>query len=238
MSLRTWLALASVPLVGGIYGYLMATEEIATGDEAATYVTKQTDPLVDTNYTSSQREKNFKAFGMDEAMVANALDMARRYQDNGKVDRLRLLMANAAEPTELADALCGQGSQLRPRYGALRFLVTDAKGERTPVDLDRVSDLQRGEWSKTSPISAVYNEAELAQDRKADATMMAVAAILTGQEQELLNGYKPWGRGLAATWSWKQVKSKYPGVEKRVTEYFVLMHLAVEVANEDGGICE
>lgn len=238
MSLRTWLAVASVPVVAGVCGYLLATEEIAVGDEEADFVARQTDPLIDLVFSSSNREANLKAFGLEPGMVTAALDMARRYEDTGKVDRLRLLMTNAAEPTELADALCGQDTRVRPQYGAMRFLVAEVQGERRPVDLERVSSLQREDWSRASPIDGVYNDAELAQDRKADATLMAIAAILAGKEQDLLNGYKPWGRGLAATWSWKQVQKKVPGIEKRTLEYFVLMHLAVEVANEEGGICE
>jgi hypothetical protein len=238
MSLRTWLSVAGVFVSGGVCAYLLSTEEIATGDEVAEFVARKADPLIDMAFTSSNRKANFEAFGMDAELVTSALDMARRYEDTGKVDRLRLLMKGATEPVELADALCGADQSLRPRYGALRFLVAEVQGERRPVDLDRVSSLQREDWSKTSPIVAVYNDAELAQDRKADATLMAIAAILAAQEQELLNGYKPWGRGLAATWSWKQVKKKIPGIEKRTIEYLVMMHLAVEVANEEAGICE
>jgi len=232
------MAVSSVFIVAGVCGYVLVNENIAVGDEVAEFQTRQTDPLIDITYTSTNREHNFKAFGMDAAMVKSALDRARRYEDTGKVDRLRLLMSDASEPTELADALCGQGTQIRPRYGAMRFLVADVNGSRRPVDLDRVSSLQREDWSRASPIDSVYLDAELAKDRKEDATLMAVSAILAAHEQDLLNGYKPWGRGLAATWSWKQVKKKFPGIDQGVQEYFVLMHIAVEVANEDGGICE
>lgn len=238
MSLRTWLAVAGVFLAFGVSGYLLVGEEIAPGDETADFQARQADPLVGITYTSASREKNFLSFGLDADMTKSALDQARRYEDTGKMERIRLLLTNAAEPTELAEALCGSSPQIRPRYGGLRFLVTLVQGERRPIDIERVSTIQREDWSKAAPIAAVYDQVELAEDRKPDATLMAVAAILTAQEQELLNGYKPWGRGLAATWSWKQVKQKFPGIEKRCLDYFVLMHLAVEIANGDGGICE
>lgn len=238
MSMRTWLAASSVFIMAGIYAYLLSMEEIVVGDERSDTVKQVKDPLIDLAYTAASRAKDFEAFGMPEPMAKRAVDMARRFEDTGKVDRLRLLMDQAPEPTELADALCGQGSQLRPRYGALRFVVAEVQGQRRPVDIDRVSSLQREDWASVSPIVSVYNDAELVQDRKADATLMAVAAIMTQQEGELLNGYKPWGRGLAGTWSWDKVKEKFPGVEEHVLQYFVTMHLAVEIANEEGGLCE
>lgn len=238
MSLRTWLAASSVPIMAGIYAYLLKIEEITVGDEKTDTVARAEDPLLDLAYTAASRAKDFEAYGLPEDLVARAVDRARRYEDGGKFERLRLKMDQAPEPTELADALCGQGSQLRPRYGALRFLVADVQGQRRPVDIDRVSSLERADWASLSPIVSVYNEAELAQDRKPDATLMAVAAILTQQESELLNGYKPWGRGLGGTWSWKKVQEGFPGIEEHVLEYFVLMHLAVEIANAEGGLCE
>lgn len=238
MSLRTWLSVSSLFIMAGIYGYLLSIEDIVVGDEKADTVKQAEDPLIDLAYTAASRAKDFEAFGMPEDMAKRALDLARRMEDTGKKERLRLLMDQAPEPTELADALCGAGSQLRPRYGALRFVVAEVQGQRRPIDIDRVSSLQREDWASVSPIVSVYNDAELIQDRKPDATLMAVAAILAQQESELLNGYKPWGRGLAGTWSWDKVKKSFPGLEQHVLEYFVIMHLAVEIANEDGGLCE
>lgn len=238
MSLRTWLSVAGVFLTFGVCGYLLMDEEITPGDETADFQARQADPLIGITYSAANRERNFQSFGLDAEMTKSAVDQARRFEDTGKLERIRLLLTDAAEPTDLAEALCGRSPQIRPRYGAMRFLVALVQGERRPIDIERVSSLQREDWSKAAPISAVYDEAELADERKPDATLMAVAAILTAQEQELLNGYKPWGRGLAATWSWKQVKQKYPGIEKRCLDYFVIMHLAVEIANGEGGICD
>ncbi len=238
MSLRTWLSLATLVLVGGVSAYLLTNEKITQGDQTPDFQARQTDPMVEMAFTAASRKRNFEQFGLDEEMVKAALDLARRYEDTGKVDRLRLLMDNASAPTDLAEAICGRSPQIRPRYGALRFFVALVQGERRPIDIDRVSTLQWEPWSKAAPIATVYDQAELAEDRKPDATLMAIAAILTAQEQELLNGYKPWGRGLAATWSWKQVKQKFPGIEKRCLDYFVIMHLAVELANAEGGICD
>ncbi len=238
MTLRTWLSVSSVFITMGVLGYLLQAEEIVAGDDRPDTVARKEDPLAGLSYTAAGRAKDFEAMGLPEDMVAKAVDKARRYEDGNQVTRLRRRMDETDELTELADALCGQSRQLRPRYGALRFLVAEVQGQRRPVDIDRISSLQREDWSLESPIVTVYNDAELIEDRKPDATLMAIAAIMAGKESDLLNGLKPWGRGLAGGWSWEKVDSTYPGLKDHLLEYFVLMHLAVEIANEEGGLCE
>ena len=67
---------------------------------------------------------------------------------------------------------------------------------------------------------------------------MALAAIIEGREDDVLKGFAPWGRGLLpGQWSWDKVSAAYPGLDERVIEYFAVMHLFVEAANADGGIC-
>lgn len=238
MSLRSWLSVASVFIVSGVVGYLLSTEEIVAGDEHADTVARAEDPLIDLPYTPASRAKDFEAFGLPEPLVKKAVDRARRYDEGDEGARLRARLEETDDLTELADALCGESTQLRPRYGALRFLVVEVQGQRRPVDINRVSSLQREEWSKVSPIVSVYNDAELTSDRKPDATAMAIAAILLGKEADLMNGYKPWGRGLTGGWSFERMVEENPGIDELLVEYFVLMHLAVEWANQDGGICE
>ncbi len=238
MSLRTWLSVASVFIVGGVLGYLLSSEEIVSGDEHADTVAMVEDPLIDMPYTSTSRAKDFEDLGLPERLVKKAVDKARRYDEGDEGARLRVRLEETEDLTELADALCGESSQLRPRYGALRFLVEEVQGQRRPVNINRISALQRQDWSKVSPIVSVYNDAELTSDRKPDATAMAIAAILVGKESDLMNGYKPWGRGLTGGWSFDKVVDDNPGVDTLLVEYFVLMHLAVEWANQDGGLCE
>ena len=89
-----------------------------------------------------------------------------------------------------------------------------------------------------SPIGDVYGKAELSDERREDATKMAIAAILEQREQDVLESYAPWGRGLLpGAWSWTKVNETYPGLSERVVEYFALMHLFVEYATSDEGLC-
>jgi hypothetical protein len=88
------------------------------------------------------------------------------------------------------------------------------------------------------PICDVYAKVELSDKRQEDATLMALAAILEGREEDILEGYSPWGRGiLPGAWSWEKVVKNHPGIDERVVEYIAVMHLFVEKANVDGGIC-
>ena len=244
MTLRPFIAVGALFILIGVNAFLLYKEwrwgesshGIAPSEVQARHIARQEDPLIDLVYSAGNRKANLERMGLPDDLVAKTLDRLRDLDDRDK-DRLRLLIENAAEPTELADAICGQTNQIRPRYGALRFLVDEDKGERRPVKIKRVPELERQDWSKISPIGEVFNMTELGDDRKPDATLMSIAAIIAGKEQDLLNGYKPWGRGFAATWSWKQVMKENPGIDQHIVEYFALMHLTVELATGEEGLC-
>ncbi len=221
----------------GATGYLVYQEEIVPPEVTATHIALKVDPLLQTRYTESRRKTNMVAFGLTESMQASALDRMRRIQQqHGR--KIAILVNNAPDPNALADALCGQTSQVRPRYAAMRFLVKENQGRRDPVRISRITGLEEQEWSQVAPIGDVFSKAELSDERQDDATMMAVAAILEAREQDLLESYAPWGRGLLpGAWSWDTVNQTYPGLSERVTEYFALMHLFVEYATSDDGLC-
>ncbi len=138
----------------------------------------------------------------------------------------------------MADALCGSTRQRRPRYGALEFLVEQEGEKRQTISLLEISSLRRQEWTKTAPIQRVYETADLAKPAEPNSTVMAMAAIFTRNEETLIEGNSPWGATTLSRWSWDKVKEDHPGIEERLVEYFALMHLTVEQARGDGGICE
>ena len=67
---------------------------------------------------------------------------------------------------------------------------------------------------------------------------MAIASILLNKESELLDHNAPWGRGITGQWSWDKVKKENAGVEERVIEYLATMHLLIELAQAEGGLCD
>ena len=237
MPWRLVFAVLVVVVALGVNAYLLSTEEISTSEQQIRHTAKRQDPLLDLSYTSGQRQQNFAAFGLTEAEVKDAMKRIGDYQDLHS-DRLMRLLDQAPELVEVADALCGTTKSIVPRYGALRYLVSEKGGERIPVDLRRFGGFKREEWSYVSTIDGVYQEVELRESRQEDATKMGIAAILAGEEAMVLENRTPYGRSLAPwSWSWSKVVSNHPGLDERVIKYLAMMHLTVELARSEGGIC-
>lgn len=244
MTLRPFIVGGATLILAAINGYLLYTEYgwhpeykgIAPSEFQPRHVTDDSDPLLALLPVATDRAKNFKAFGLPEAMIKKTLDRMRDLDDRHR-DRINFFLVSIDDPTEIEDAFCGQTQQVRPRYGALRFLIEEQQGMRRPINVDRASGFKRQKWTLASPIDEIYRVAELGEDKHEDATLMAVAAIVLGKEEDLLEGRKPFGRGLAATWSWNDVKKQNPGIEDRLVEYFALMHLTWELMAGSGGLC-
>ena len=228
VSMRSVMVAANLMVAIGISGYLLYQEEVAPPEVTASHVVLKVDPLLQVRYTESNRKQNLKVFGLPDRLAKAALDRMRRIEMQHE-RKIEILLNGAADPNALADALCGETAQVRPRYGALRFLVKEKQSRRDPIRISSVTGLEVAEWALVAPIGDVYAEAELSDKRQEDATLMALAAILEGSEEDLLEGYKPWGRGiLPGAWSWDGVMKKHPGVDERVVEYIAVMHLFVE----------
>lgn len=237
MNMRTILSVASFAMFAGVATFLLTKEDIVPPEVTASHVALKVDPLLDTRYTSGARKRNLESFGLPDAMVARTIDRIRRIEDR-HTRKIQLLLDGAADPNAVAMAMCGQTSQIRPRYSAMRFLVLEEQGRRDALRVSRATGIEQQDWSQISPMSDVYTTAELSDGREEDATLMAIAAIMSGKESDLLAGHTPWGSGLLpGSWSWEKVVELYPGIEERVIEYFALMHLFVEQATSDGGIC-
>jgi hypothetical protein len=201
------------------------------------------DPLADLRFDPTQRQANLQRLGFDEAeraLILGRVDaLAQSYAvGQGEADRVGQRLGETEDESRLLAAVCGRGSALPVRYGAMEFLVTKADGQLRAVNLRETSGgFQPGDWFEGARVASVYDKAELSTDRKADATRMALAAILAGRQEDLLADRAPWGRGLFSGWSWAKVKAANPGVETRLFEYVALLHLVLESATADGGLC-
>jgi hypothetical protein len=233
---RLFMAGASLFLGIGVNGYLLSVEDISGVEQGSKQLIRAEDPLR-ISYVAAERENNMKTFGLDEAKAKQASKKVQDLQDDYG-ERLTVLLREAGDPNQLADALCGETQDVRPRYGALRYIINEEKGRRQVVNLRRVSGIEAQDWYLLSSVGEVYREAELLDDRQPDATVMAIAAILLAKESELLDHNAPWGRGIALQWSWDKVKKENAGVEERVIEYLATMHLLVELAQAEGGLCD
>jgi hypothetical protein len=245
MSLRPVVAIAVMLLLLAANLFLVYQEltpdesgqnRIAPAERQIRHSTARTDPLFDMRFTKTDRESNLKRMGLPPTLVNATLKALVSLEDRHG-SRLQVVMDSAEDPQELATALCGKSSDLRPRYGALRFLVEEDRGTRRPVDLQRVTLLRRQEWSRADLIASVYEGLELADDRREDAPLMGIAAILLGKEAEAVDSVKPWDRAPMGTWSWEVVVKENPGIDSRIVDYFALMHLSAELAQSEGGLC-
>jgi len=247
MGMRTILSLMLVAVAFVVTGYAMWEEHqldprsgmtgiAPTADQYRQRVTPK-DPLLSLQYLKTLRESNFKAFGMDEEMASATARRARQIEDRHG-EHLAALLAAVSDVDALIASFCGQTEGMRPRYGALRFLVEEVGDSRKLINLRRASELERQEWSLIAPIDGVYTELELNEDRKEDATLMAFAAILAGEERKVLEGTSPWGRNLlSGSWSWGEVQQEHRGIAEVVMDYAATMHVAVELVTRDGGMC-
>lgn len=233
---RLFMAGASLFLGVGVNGYLLSVEDISGVEQGSKQLIRAEDPLR-ISYVVGERENNMKTFGLDDAKAKQASKKVQDLQDDYG-ERLTVLLREAGDPNQLADALCGETQDVRPRYGALRYIINEEKGRRQVVNLRRVSGIEAQDWYLLSSVGEVYREAELIDDRQPDATVMAIAAILLAKESELLDHNAPWGRGIALQWSWDKVKKENAGIEERVIEYLATMHLLVELAQAEGGLCD
>jgi len=242
MNLRTLVAAAVLLVVVAVNAYLLYVEETdyyaqIVVDEQGAVVMKNEDPLIGLVYAKQNRKENYAAYGMDEGLVRATLARTRKIEDLYRT-KIKALMKDAGSVDDVADALCGETTQVRPRYGALRYLVREEAGQRRAIELRRISRLEWQDWSKTAPIQGVYVEVELIDERQPDATLMAIGALMLFKDQDVLERNEPWGSGLVSQWSWAKVKKQNPEVVDLVVDYFATMHLVVELAQAEDGICE
>ena len=120
---RLFMAGASLFLGVGVNGYLLSMEDISGVEEGSKQLIRAEDPLR-ISYGKANRENNMKTFGLDDAKAKVAAKKVQDLEDqNG--ERLAILLREAGDPNQLADALCGETQDVRPRYGALRYIVNE-----------------------------------------------------------------------------------------------------------------
>lgn len=218
------------------------TEGYVLPDEKSKAEARKDDWLVSIRYQEQDREGNLKKFGFEDAEVKKILarisDLAGRYRVKDPQADIVTARIDASEDDGLESAFCGAGETLPVRYGAMAYLIEEKGTALRPVDLEQIASFEYQDWATNARIQAAYAEAELTDDRKTDSVRMVMAAILARDEETLLQHDSPWGRGVfAGGWSWEGVKKKHPGVTEHVVNYVAILHLVLEVARAEGGLC-
>ncbi len=191
------------------------------------------DPLSDTVYTPSARVQNFRAFGFDDNLAKATANEAAKITSKYQAF-LKDLLAKDAD--ELGRVLCG--GELPPRYAALEILAAEDAGAIKVIDATRAYALIPQPWFTTAQAPEVFAALELRPDRKQDATVMGVAALLLRRQDAVFDEERPWAPGLlGGGWGVGALEKKYPTVMGQLVQYFALMHVIEEIANGEGGIC-
>jgi hypothetical protein len=226
----------------GVNVFLGLDEQIAPPDARTKVETRTADPLFGMQHTAAVRQGNFQKMGFSPEEVQAIVKVVAAWEQRWHVqDPAQDLVGARIEATEDSDglvtALCGTGSSLPVRYAAMGWLLQEQRGALGVVNYEDIPMLKLESWARTARVQAVYEDADLAPERKEDSVKMAMAAILARDEQTLLEHASPWGRAIFAGWSWEQVQKKHPGVQKRLYDYVAVLHLTLEVANREGGLC-
>jgi len=223
----------SIEFVGGQNGGM----NLPPDEERAETRSVVQDKLIDLVYTKENRKENLKAFGLPTNLVSRTDDAIRNYERN-YMDRIDAMIEDAPDTDQVHHAFCGRTNNRRPRYEALRFLVDEDSGRRDAIDVDRVAALNYAEWADRARISGVFKSVELVKDgnRRDDATLMGVSAVLLKEEDRAIEGDAPWGRG-SHKWSWEEVVKLHPVAEQRVVRYFALFHIFAERLHKESGLC-
>ncbi len=237
MNWRPYIVVGVLVTALGVDVFLAATEEIEAAGGDPSHSVEKPDPLHDLAYVASDRLTNLRRMGLsDQAaeVVIRRIGGLSQYSDG-----LRSLLRQAPEGDLVPDALCGQSQRGLPaRWGALDFLVEQKAGELRVVNITDLPFLVAQGWVADSRVQSVYRRTERRESRPDDATKMGLAAVLAGKHEALLTKEAPWGAGgILGGWSWNDVVAEHRGIENTLYDYLALMHLTVELAQGEGGIC-
>lgn len=239
MNWRSFFVIAAVFAAVIVNAALVVFERHATPEEVAEVVDTRKDRLLGIAFTPGTRIMNFQSFGfpeqLAEAVAQRTGKLEHRYREKFK----EMLMEFA---DDVGWALCGGSADSLPqRYAAMSFLVQEENGKRKPIEVGELYAFTEQEWwgAASVDVENLYVEFERSKNAKENSTIMGVGAILLGQEGAAMQREAPWGRGgLQGRWSYEKMVTDEPAVEGRLVEYFAIMHLLTELANDTGGICQ
>lgn len=237
MNWRPWVVTAVLLMAGTVNAGLLWFEEIPTPEKKADLENAKTDPLRSIAFTAGQRRSNLSRMGLsDELVGATAKEIEEIW--NTRKTHLEEMLREAVD--EVAPVICVASERALPqRYALMAFLVEENAGSRRPIPVDRLAVLEEGEWWASARAADVFSALELTKDRREDATLMGVSAVLLAREADATRRASPWGTGLGllSRWSYDQLEDENPQLRRQVIAYFALMHLLTELAFAPDGIC-
>lgn len=227
---RPWVVTALL-ITAVLFNALLLYQERIPSRVAETEVVTTDERLKNLQYNAGTRRDNFKLMGMGFDLAESTANQFSRFEkQKGKLERLL-----DEQASELIGVLCP--GELPQPYSALSILVVDENGTRNVVDAVTLVRFEPQPWYAASNVDGLYDRFERTKDRRADATLMAVSAVLLNQESAALDGESPWSTGVVGTWGFGRLQKRSPKVTQLAIEYFALMHFLTELANTKKGIC-
>lgn len=192
------------------------------------------EPLRHYTYAANTRLQNFRDFGMSDSLATQTANKIAQIQDNR--EKYRKILND--QSILLGAAFCPSTNKLPQPYAALEFLVQNEGERRIVLDAYAFFQLERQPWyASTGSATPIYSVLHQGVERRKDATIMGVAAILSGREQLAIEGRGAWSTSYLNGGDFEQLVSELPGLKAKVSDYFALMHYLTELANEHDGIC-
>lgn len=220
-----------VAIVGA--GFLVYQEVIPDG-QLRQQIQGFDEPLRRVSYRATNRNSNFVDMGLPQPLADEVTAEARKLDEHKK--RLAKLIEEQA--LDIGKALCPNPGKLPQPYAAMEYLVVQDGGERSVVNARKaLFEFEQQSWYATdSNVPGVYERLERTQRRRPDASLMGVAAILAMREADAINERGPWAKGLFGG-SFETLESENPSIRIKTVQYFALVHVLTEIANDPDGIC-
>lgn len=192
------------------------------------------EPLRHMVYRATNRNDNFLEMGLPQDLADLATAEARKLEPVKA--RLTKLMDDQA--LDVGGAFCPKPSDLPQPYAAMEFLLIQEAGARTVVNArQELFEFEAQRWFSTdSNPKGLYEVYERSQTRRQDATLLGVAAAISIREGDAINHRGPWSTGFFGG-GFSALEDEVPSVRQKTAEYFALMHMLTEIANQPDGIC-
>ena len=88
----------------------------------------------------------------------------------------------------VSPAVCPSAQRVAQPYGVLQLIVKEDFGERSVLEVNRITEFKKQSWYDGASVDQVYEVIELGNNRQPDATLMGVSALLLGKEDAALKG--------------------------------------------------
>ena len=196
----------------------------------------QDEPLRKMTFTSARRRDNFTDMGLSPEDAERAAERAKSLLAN----EARFEKMLQEQGADVGIAFCPEPSELPVIYGAMRFLVVEEGGVRSVIDGNNglLRFVEQPWYTTNATVRPIYDAFEARKDRRVDATVMGIAAILTQREQEAVNYQGPWSTAAFVGGDFETVVRQAPAVRAKTVEYLALVQVLSEIANRPDGICD